>query len=144
VSAGFGQDEVFEPQHVFVLRSQHCTPPASAGQLLAQSLSVAHDGAHFFSAGAAGADAGGSFVVSAGGGSVGAATVSSGTSELSAQAAAASAIITAVTASADFDKVAYFTGRTLRQAPPEIRPDRLTAPFPDDRSDHSPSGGALK
>ena len=114
---------------MFDLVSQHCTPPASAGQLLAQSESVLQDGAHFFSAGLlAGAVLGGGSFVSGGAGSVGATASSGGTSALSAHAAAASAIIT-VTANADFDKVAYFTGRTLRQSPDEIRPDRLTTTF---------------
>jgi len=114
-SVAAGQADVFEPQQVLVLRSQHCTPPARAGQLFVQSESVAHVGAHFLSgvepAGVlAGVDAG--TLVSAGGGAGSVGLVSSaGTSALFAQAA--SAATRAVTANADFDKVAYFTGRTL-------------------------------
>jgi hypothetical protein len=67
VSTGFGHAAVFEPQHVFVFVSQHCTPPASAGQLFSHSASVLHDGAHFFAGGAMllGVD-GGTFAVGAG------------------------------------------------------------------------------
>jgi hypothetical protein len=129
VSAGFGQDDVFEPQHVFVLVSQHCTPPARAGQELVQSESVAHDGAHFFSGGGVEAGAGvdaGILFVSGGGGSVGAVS-SAGTSALLAQAA--SAPRRAVTTNADFDKVAYFTAGTLCHGFPNSRPDRLTESF---------------
>jgi hypothetical protein len=116
-SVAAGQADVFEPQQVFVLRSQHCTPPARAGQLFVQSESVAHVGAHFLSAGGvlagvlAGVDAG--TLVSAGGGAAGSVGLvsSAGGSALFAQAA--SAATRAVTANADFDKVTYFTGRTL-------------------------------
>jgi hypothetical protein len=112
--SGCGQEEVFDPQQVFVFVSQHCTPPVRRGQLFAQSESVLHDGAHFFSGGGGGVvlvDAGGSFV--SGGGSVGAVVSSRGTSALFAHAAAASARRTAVTANADFEKVRYFTVRGL-------------------------------
>ena len=95
-SAGAGQADVFEPQHVLVFKSQHCTPPASAGQVFAQSASVAHVAAHFFSGAAgvlAGVDDGGT--VEAGGGVVddvsGGAVSSGGTSALFAQAASAAA-----------------------------------------------------
>ncbi|MDB4933884.1 MAG: hypothetical protein JWP87_856 [Labilithrix sp.] len=129
VSTGFGQDDVFEPQHVFVLVSQHCTPPARAGQLLVQSESVAQDGAHFFSGAEVGAVLGvdaGSLV--SGVGSVGSAAVSSGgTSALLAQAA--SAPRRAVTTNADFDKVAYFTAGTLCHGFRKFSPDRLTESF---------------
>lgn len=122
-SGGLGQVEVFEPQHVFVLVSQHCTPPASAGQVVAQSLSVLHDGAHVFSAGVDGVD-GGSFV--SGAGSVGSACSSAGTSALLAQAAATAIVRRAVTARADFEKVTCCTGWTLRHGAREVSPDRLT------------------
>jgi len=116
-SAGAGQAEVFEPQQVLVLRSQHCTPPARAGQLFVQSESVAHVDAHFLSAGViagvlAGVDAG--TLVSGGGSVVALSTllpVSGGGSALFAHAARPTR--RAVTANADFDKVAYFTSRTL-------------------------------
>lgn len=108
-AAGAGQDDVFEPQHVFVFVSQHCTPPASAGQPVAQSASVAHVDGQVFGAGAGGVDAGGNFVSGVGAGSAGA-TSSAGTSALFAQAVA---IRRAVTANADFDKVAYFTAGTI-------------------------------
>lgn len=132
-SAGAGQADVFEPQQVLVLRSQHCTPPARAGQLFAQSESVAHVGAHFFSAGGgvavlAGVDAG--TLVSAGGGSVAGvsdAVPSGGGSALFAHAA--SIATRAVTANADFDKVANFTGRTLIHELEKSRADCLTESF---------------
>jgi hypothetical protein len=82
------------------------------------------DGAHFFSGGGGGFVAGGTVV--AGGGSVGA-SPSSGTSALSAQAVATRI---AVTASADFEKVAYFTERTLSPGGQETSPERLTPAFP--------------
>lgn len=116
-----------EPQHVFVFVSQHWTPPASAGQLLAQSESVVQDGAHFFSSGGGGVgfEAGGSFGA-AGGGSVALDSSVAGTSALLAQAAA---MRTAVTANRDFERVAYFTAGTLSPALPKICPERLTTPF---------------
>lgn len=82
-------------------------PPASTGQVFWQSESALHDGAHTGGAGGGG----GGFAVVAGGGSVGA-MASSGTSALLAQAVA---MRIAVTANTDFEKVAYFTERTLRQ-----------------------------
>jgi len=131
-SAGAGQADVFEPQQVLVLRSQHCTPPARAGQLFVQSESVAHVGAHFLSAGGvlAGVDAGvdAGTLVSAGGGAGSVGLVSSaGTSALFAQAARPTR--RAVTANADFDKVAYFTGRTLIHEFRNTRADCLTESF---------------
>ena len=134
-SAGAGQADVFEPQQVLVLRSQHCTPPARAGQLLVQSESVAHVGAHFFSVGVlagvlAGVDAG--TLVSAGGGAGSVGLVSSaGGSALFAQAASAGTRTArrAVTANADFDKVAYFTERTLIHEFRKSRADCLTESF---------------
>jgi hypothetical protein len=133
-SAGAGQADVFEPQQVLVLRSQHCTPPARAGQLLVQSESVAHVGAHFFSAGGvlagvlAGVDAG---TLVSGGGSVVALSVplpvSGGGSALFAHAARPTR--RAVTANADFDKVADFTTRTLIHEFRKTRPDCLTQSF---------------
>lgn len=141
VSTGAGQADVFEPQHVFAFVSQHCTPPARAGQLFAQSASVAHVGAHFFSAGGgvlAGFEAG-SFVSAGGAGSVGAVVSVAGTSALFAQAVA---MRTAVTANADFDKVAYFTAGTLNHGFPKTRPERLTQSFtmtePDPRAASTP------
>jgi hypothetical protein len=82
--------------------------------VFAQSESVLHVAAHFFSGGAGGVglDCGGSVV--AGAGSVGCCwTSSAGTSALFAQAAAAIAKRTAVTANADFEKVRCFTVRGL-------------------------------
>ena len=107
-AGGAGQADVFEPQQVFVFVSQHCTPPARAGQPVAQSASVAQLDGHTFAGGVAAGVAAGNFV-SAGGGSVGDVS-SAGTSALFAQAVA---IRTAVTANTDFDKVAYFTPGTI-------------------------------
>jgi hypothetical protein len=121
-AGGAGQADVFEPQQVFVFVSQHCTPPASAGQPVAQSASVAQDDGQTFGAGVEGL-VGGNVVVGAG--SVGDVS-SAGTSALFAQAVA---IRTAVTANADFDKVAYFTPGTISDELQKISPDRLTLAF---------------
>ena len=123
-SAGFGQADVFEPQHVFVFVSQHCTPPARAGQPVAQSASVAQVDGHVLGGGVVAGVAAGNFV-SGGAGSVGDVS-SAGTSALFAQAVA---IRTAVTANADFDKVAYFTRGTIGDELQKNRPDRLTLTF---------------
>ncbi len=83
------------------------------------------EGAHFFSTGGvvgAGFAAGGTVVVGAG-----VSSVSPGTSALSAQAVATRI---AVTANADFEKVAYFTGRTLGERRQKAGRERLTPPFP--------------
>ena|GEM_PF-401538 len=105
--------------------SQHCTPPASAGQPVAQSASVAQVDGHVFGGGVLAGVAAGNFVSGAGAGSVGEVS-SAGTSALFAQAVA---IRTAVTANADFDKVAYFTTGTISDGLPKISPDRLTLTF---------------
>jgi hypothetical protein len=115
-----------------VFKSQHCTPPARAGQVFAQSESVAHVAAHFFSGAVVGVLAGvAAGTVLAGGGvvaDVSAGAVSSGgTSALFAHAA--SAATREVTANADFDKVAYFTGRTLIHEFRKSRADCLTGSF---------------
>ena len=80
-----------------------------------------HDGAHCFpGVGFAGG------IVEAGAGSVGE-TSAAGTSALFAQAAATRI---AVTANADFDKVACFTSGTLNHASRKNGPDRLATTFP--------------
>jgi hypothetical protein len=116
VGAGAGHADVFEPKHMPAFASQHWMPPGSAGQLFWQSASTLHVGAHFFSAGGGGFVAGGTVV--AGGGSDAAGVPSSGTSALFAQAATTRI---AVTANADFEKVAYFTERTLSEGPAKSR-----------------------
>ena len=134
-----GQADVFDPQHVLVFRSQHCTPPARAGQEFAQSSSFEQDGTHFLSAGAV--DVGvvdGSFAP-ASAGNVGDAVVSSaGASALFAQAATTRPVRIAETANADFEKVAYFTGGTLNPAFGKVRPNRLTTPFQMPNSETPP------
>ncbi len=124
-AGGAGQADVFEPQQVFVLVSQHCTPPARAGQPVAQSASVAQDDGQTFGGGVVAGVAAGSVVGLAGGGSVGEVS-SAGTSALFAQAVA---IRTAVTANTDFDKVAYFTSGTISDELRKNSPDRLTLAF---------------
>ena len=105
--------------------SQHCTPPARAGQPVAQSASVAQDDGQTLAGGSAAGFAAGNFVSVIGAGSVGDVS-SAGTSALSAQAVA---IRTAVTANTDFDKVAYFTARNISDEREKISPDRLTLAF---------------
>ena len=107
VSTGAGQAAVFEPKHAPDLVSQHCTPPARAGQLFWQSLSSLQDGTHFLATGGV-VDAGGTVEA---GGSVSAVSWVGGTSALLAQAVATRI---AVTANADFEKVEYVTAGTLR------------------------------
>lgn len=122
---GAGQAEVFEPKQAPAFVSQHWIPPGRAGQLFWQSASTLQDGAHFFSTGGVvgvGFVLGGTVLVGSG---AGASPTSDGTSALSAQAVATRI---AVTANADFEKVAYFTGRTLGERRQKTGPDRLTPP----------------
>lgn len=105
--------------------SQQFTPPDTAGQAFWQSASVVQEPGHFFSGtggGGVGLEAGGTVLAGAGSG----ATSSSGTSALSAQAVATRI---AVTANTDFEKVAYFTGRTLSPGRKKSNRDWLTAAF---------------
>ena len=133
---GAGQAEVFEPKQAPAFVSQHWMPPGRAGQLFWQSASALQDGAHFFSTvvGGVGLAAGGTVVVGAV--SVAAGAVSSGTSALFAQAVATRI---AVTANADFEKVRYFTPRTLSEGRQKTGPDRPTKPSPMTDRDPPPA-----
>lgn len=121
-----GHVAVFDGKQRLAFVSQHCTPPATEGQLFAQSASVVQDFGHSFFVGVGAVDAGGSF--DSGGGSVGAMSPSG--DEESAHALATRDARTAVTANADFEKVVYFTVRTLSPGAKKTRPNRLTTPFP--------------
>ncbi|MDB4945634.1 MAG: hypothetical protein JWP97_5168 [Labilithrix sp.] len=115
VGPGAGQVAVFDPKHLPTVTSQHWTPPGRAGQAFAHSASVVHDDGHFFSGGAGVVAAGGTVVAGA---ASGVATASAGDSSLPAQAGAPTTrrpTRIAVTANADFDKVACFTALTLLQ-----------------------------
>lgn len=112
-SSGAGHAEPAFGTHMFVFRSQHWTPPETAGQELSHSESELQGDTHFGSDVAVGAgvdDAGGTVVVGA---LPASASVAGGGSASSAQATRPNRI--AVTAKADFDKVS-FTRRTLLQS----------------------------
>ncbi len=109
-------------RHFFEPESQQDTPAAPVAHVPLQSVSAVH--ALGAGGGVEAGVAAGNFV-STGAGSVGEMS-SAGTSALFAQAAT---IRTAVTANTDFDKVAYFTSRTISDDLQKNSPDRLTLAF---------------